>query len=91
MKGLQIIAILTVAAGIIGWVFTFSFNPNTSPFAYAWQLTLLANPIGAIISYFLMRKEVKYGQLLFVLNLILMFSLGPMWFFTDLFNMLTGK
>ncbi|MFJ8243850.1 hypothetical protein [Peribacillus asahii] len=68
MRIIRLIAILTIVAGIIGWVLTFSVNPYTSPFSQAWVITFIANPIGFILSIILLFKKVKYGTLLLLLN-----------------------
>ncbi|WP_144555926.1 hypothetical protein [Bacillus sp. X1(2014)] len=88
MRIIRLIAILTIVAGIIGWIITFSVNSDNSPYAMAWQTTWIVNPIGFILSIILVNKQVKYGILLLVLNLILTTSVFPMWFLIDFMNML---
>lgn len=91
MNALRTIPILTIIMGLMGWILTFSVDPKTSPFAFAWQVTLIANPIGVLVSYFLYRNKIQNTLLFLFLNLILTISLGPMWFLTDLLNLLTGN
>lgn len=88
---IRLIAILTAVAGIVGWVITFSVNSPASPYATAWNITWIFNPIGAILSAILLVKKAKHGMLLLLLNLFLFISVFPMWFLGDLINMLTGR
>ena len=80
MKGIRLLALLAVIAGVAGWIITFSVDPNTSPLATAWVTTWIANPIGAILSLILFKKGIKYGLFLLILNLLLIFSYGPIMF-----------
>ncbi|MEH7097461.1 hypothetical protein [Neobacillus vireti] len=91
MKLIRLVAFMTIVAGIIGWVITFSADPYSSPIATAWQITLIANPIGIILSIILIVKKVKYSTILLILNFLFTISVFPMWFLTDLINMLTGN
>ncbi|RSK27671.1 hypothetical protein EJF36_12740 [Bacillus sp. HMF5848] len=91
MHIIQYLSISTIIIGITGWIITFSVDPITSPFALSWQVTLIANPIGLALSLILVSKKMKYGTLLSVLNILLLISVFPFWFLTDLLNMLLSN
>lgn len=91
MSIIRLVAILTIVAGIIGWIITFSVHSPASSLAMAWKITWIVNPIGSLLSFILLVKKAKYGMLLLLLNLLLFISVFPMWFLGDLINMLTGR
>jgi hypothetical protein len=66
-------------------------NPYASKFSTSWTITWIVNPIGIILSIILLKKRIKYGLVLLLLNILLFLSFGPMWFLGDLYNLITDK
>lgn len=70
--------------GITSWVVAI---PNTfNSLGTIWMLTWIVNPLGVIFGLLSLKTENAFSKLAIVLNIILTFSVGPMWFLGDLFG-----
>jgi hypothetical protein len=56
-KSLTIISTLAILVGILGRIITLNVDPINSPYAMAWKVTWIVNPIGLIIAIYLYSKN----------------------------------
>jgi hypothetical protein len=86
LRIIYILATLAVLIGIVGWSITLNVDPIKSTLATAWQITWIVNPLGFILSIYLLNMKVKFALWLVLLNFIMIVSFVPMWFVEDFIN-----
>jgi hypothetical protein len=78
------LSLITILIGIASWIVAIPNSYNS--FGTIWMLTWIINPLGAIFGLLSLKKEITLSKLAIILNIILTFSFGPMWFLGDLFG-----
>jgi hypothetical protein len=78
------LSFIAILIGITSWVVAIpnSFNSLST----IWMLTWIVNPLGVILGLLSLKTENAFSKLAIVLNIILTFSVGPMWLLGDLFG-----
>lgn len=78
------LSFISILIGITSWVVAI---PNTfNSLGTIWMLTWIVNPLGVIFGLLSLKTKNAFSKLAIILNIILTFSFGPMWFFGDLFG-----
>lgn len=78
------LSLITILIGIASWIVAIPNSYNS--LGTIWMLTWILNPLGAIFGLLSLKNKNALSKIAIILNIIMTFSVGPMWFLGDLFG-----
>jgi hypothetical protein len=79
-----VLSFLAIIIGVISWLIAIPNADNS--LGTLWMLTFVINPIGTIFGVLSLKQGNALPKIAIILNLLLTFSVGPMWFLGDYFG-----